>query len=119
MSEYFPPYVVSTNNNIKVVLDLSGYAKEDDLAYFRDKDYIEQIYLVFEPKYEYFKTFDTENFTYVSSWESTGTSNEKIISTKTISYDSSPSLSDSDGGKIVLIFYDDYLKQQDLALYGY
>ena len=55
MSEYFPPYVVSTNNNIKVVLDLSGYAKEDDLAYFRDKDYIDQIYLVFEPKYEFSK----------------------------------------------------------------
>ena len=35
-SQYFPPYVVS-RNNIKVVLNLSGYAREDHLDYFKGK----------------------------------------------------------------------------------
>ena len=43
-SQYFPPYVVSkNNNNTKVMLDLSGYAKKDDLKNFKGKDYIEKI----------------------------------------------------------------------------
>ena len=81
-SQYFPPYEVSKINNIKVVLDLSGYAREDDLNYFKGKDYIQQNYLVFEPEYKYFKTFADSNFTFVSSWESKVLSNESIISTK-------------------------------------
>ena len=56
--------------NIKVVLDLRGYAREDELNYFKGKDYIEQNYLVFEPKYKYYKTFADSHFTFVSSWES-------------------------------------------------
>ena len=46
-SQYFLPYVVSKNDNIKVVLDLSGYAREDDLDYFKGKNLIEKNYLVF------------------------------------------------------------------------
>ena len=44
-SQYFPPYVLSKkkNNDIKIVLNLSGYAREDDLDYFKGKNLIEKI----------------------------------------------------------------------------
>ena len=42
--------------------------------------------------YKYFKTFIENNFTFISSWESKGLSNEKIGSTKTSNYDQSPRL---------------------------
>ena len=42
MSHYSPPYVVAKNNNIKVVLNLSGYAKEGDLEYLKTKNSIEK-----------------------------------------------------------------------------
>ena len=40
-SGYFPPYVIGKSNNVKVVLDLSGYLKKDDktLAKKEDLDY--------------------------------------------------------------------------------
>ena len=41
-SQYFPPYVVS-KNSIKVVLNLSGYAREDDLDYLKGKHLVEKI----------------------------------------------------------------------------
>ena len=61
ISQYFPSYEISKSNNIKVVLDLSGYVREDYLKYFRGKDYIQQNYLVFKPEYKYFKTFADSN----------------------------------------------------------
>ena len=39
-SQYFPPYVVS-KNNIKIVLKLKGYAREDDLNYSKGKNLID------------------------------------------------------------------------------
>ena len=116
-SQYLPPYVVSKNNNIKGFLDLSGYAREDDLAYFRGKDYIQQNYLVFKPKYKYFKTFADSHFTFVSSWESKGLSNEKIISPKTTDTDSSPKVIYNNGG-VHLRLISDYLKQ-DKVVYNH
>ena len=47
-SQYFPSYEVSKSNNYKVALDLSSYARENDLIYFKGKDFIQQNYLVFE-----------------------------------------------------------------------
>ena len=41
-SQYFPPYVVSKNNNIKVALNLSSYAREDDLEYLEIKNSVEK-----------------------------------------------------------------------------
>ena len=40
-SQYFPPYVVS-KNNIKVVLNLSRYAREGDLDYFEGESLIKK-----------------------------------------------------------------------------
>ena len=45
MSQYFPPNVVS-KNDIKVVLNLSGHARENDLDYFKGKNLIGQNYLM-------------------------------------------------------------------------
>ena len=42
--------------------------------------------------YKYFKTFIENNFTFISSWESKGLSNETIGSTETSNYDQSPGL---------------------------
>ena len=42
MSQYFPSYEVSKSNNIKVVLDFSGYAKEGDVEYLKTKNSIEK-----------------------------------------------------------------------------
>ena len=74
------------------MLDLSDYARKDDLNYFKGKEYIQQNYLLFELEYNYFKTFVDNNFTFVSSWESKGLSNEEIISTKITDTDLSPKL---------------------------
>ena len=75
-SQYFPLYVVSKNNNIKVVLNLSGYAKEDDLDYFRGKHLIEKNYLVFVPMNKYLsKISNTES---ILSWKSMGVSDDVL-----------------------------------------
>ena len=55
-----------------------------DAAYFRGKSYFDgddgtQPYLVFQPMYKYFKTSVKGSTTYISSWESKGLSNEKIV----------------------------------------
>ena len=90
-SQYFPPYVVSKNNNIKAVLDLRGYAKEDDLKHFRGKDYIQNNYLTFKPKHKYFKSSaNGAGTTVVLSWKSKGFSNEKIVSSADPQNDTSP-----------------------------
>ena len=74
MSQYSPPYVVAKNNNIKVVLNLSGYAKEGDLEYLKTKNSIEKKNLVFVVKNKYFnKTTGTKN---ILSWKSMGMSDE-------------------------------------------
>ena len=76
MSQYFPPYVVAKNSNIKVALDLSGYAKEDDLNYFQGKSRIKKNYLVFVPMNKYLiKISNTGN---ISSWKSMGISDDAI-----------------------------------------
>ena len=67
-SQYFPPYIVGRNNNVKAMLDLSGYlrkydktlVKKEDLDYFYGKIYFDgddgaQNYLVFQVKKEYLK----------------------------------------------------------------
>ena len=41
-SQYFPPYIVDKSNNVKVVLDLSGYARENDIDYFKGKNLSEK-----------------------------------------------------------------------------
>ena len=112
-SQYFPPYV-SKKNNIKVVLDLSGYAREDNLNNFRRKDYIEQNYLVFEPKYKYFKTSVDAAGTNVLFWGSKGLSNETITSTVEPEYDTSPKLEHS-GENLYLKFSGDRLKQNKVV----
>ena len=67
-SQYFPSYIVGRNNNVKAMLDLSGYLRKDDkilvkkedLDYFYGKIYFDgddgaQNYLVFQVKKEYLK----------------------------------------------------------------
>ena len=70
-SQYFPPYVIGRSNNVKVILDLSGYLRKDDLDYFRGKDYFQeeglQGYLIFYPSYKYFKVENSKAF-----WKSKG-----------------------------------------------
>ena len=60
--------------------------------------------------YKYFKTFVENNFTFISSWESKGLSNENIVSTKASNYDQSPRLVYNNTG-IKLNFSGDLLKQ--------
>ena len=75
-SQYFPSYVVSKKNNIKVVLNLSGYAKEDDLDSFKGKNFIERSYLVFVPMNKYLnKISNTES---ILSWKSMGVSDDVL-----------------------------------------
>ena len=45
-SQYFPPYIVGKSNNVKVLLDLSGYARKIDVDYLKGKDLTEKDYLV-------------------------------------------------------------------------
>ena len=59
--------------------------------------------------YRYFKTFVESGFTFISSWESKGLSNEKISSTKTSNYDQSPRLV-HENARIKLTFSGDLLK---------
>ena len=59
--------------------------------------------------YKYFKTFIENNFTFISSWESKGLSNEKIGSTIASNYDQSPRLM-YDNARIKLNFSGDLLK---------
>ena len=75
-SQYFPPYVVSKNKNIKVVLDLSGYAREDDLDYFKGKNLIEKNYLVFVPMNKYLNKIN--NTKSILSWKSMGESDDVL-----------------------------------------
>ena len=100
------------------MLDLSDYARKDDLNYFKGKDYIQQNYLLFELEYNYFKTFVDNNFTFVSSWESKGLSNEEIISTKITDTDLSPKLFYDNEGIHLGFGGGDYLKQ-DKAVYNH
>ena len=37
-SQYFPPYIVGRSNNVKVVLDLSGYLRKDDKTLVKKED---------------------------------------------------------------------------------
>ena len=68
MSQYFSPYVVS-KNNIKVVLNLSGYAREDDLDYFKGKNLIGKNYLVFVPMNKYLNTETLKVLYHGNLWE--------------------------------------------------
>ena len=89
-----------------------------DSSYFRGKNYFHgngtQKYLVFQPMYKYFKTFIENNFTFISSWESNGLSNEKIHSTKTPNYDQSSRIV-YDNARIQLNFSGDLLKQDKIT----
>ena len=62
-SEYSPPYITGRSNNVKKLLNLSGYLRKDDktlvkkedLDYFHGKNYFDgddgtQNYLVFQVK---------------------------------------------------------------------
>ena len=74
-SQYFPAYVVS-RNNIKVVLNLSGYAREDHLDYFKGKNLIEKNYLVLVPMNKYLnKISNTES---ILSWKYMGVSDDVL-----------------------------------------
>ena len=64
--------------------------------------------------HNYFKTFIENNFTFTSSWESRGLSNEKTGSTKTSNYDQSPRLV-YDNGRIKLNFSGEPLKQEKIT----
>ena len=85
---------------------------------FRGKKYFDgdgtQNYLVFQPMYECFKTFIESNFTFISSWESKRSSNEKVGSTKTSSYDQSLRQV-YDNAKKKLNFNGDLLKQDKIT----
>ena len=61
-----------SKNNIKIVLNLSGYAKEGDLEYLKSNNSIEKKYLVVKNRY-FNKTSGTEN---ILSWKSMGMSDE-------------------------------------------
>ena len=61
-SQYFSPYVIGESSNVIVVLDLSGYAREDNMDYFKGKDPSEKYYLMFVPMNKYLnKRSNTEN----------------------------------------------------------
>ena len=80
-SQYFPPYIVGNSRNVKVVLNLSGYAIKIDMDYLKRKDLAERNYLVYLPMNRYLtKITNTEN---ISSWESMGIASDLIKSLKT------------------------------------
>ena len=98
-SQYFPPYVLSKSNNIKVVLDLSGYVKETDndlvkkeeFSYFWGNNYFDsndgtQNYLVFQVAKTYFKRVSSGDVPVISYdiWTSTGLSDKGFVTTKDI-----------------------------------
>ena len=89
-----------------------------DATYFKGKHYFDgddtQNYLVFEPMHKYIKAFVENNSTFISSWESKGLSNEKIVSTKTSNYDQSPSLV-YNNARIKLKLGRDLLKQNKIT----
>ena len=93
-------------------------ATKFDSSYFRRKNYFDgdgtQNDLVFQPMYKYFKTFIENNFTFISSWESKGLSNEAIVSTETSNYDQYPRLV-YDNARIKLTFSGDLLKQDKIS----
>ena len=61
---------VTMSKNIKVVLDLSGYAREDDLDYSKGKNLSEKNYLVYVPMNKYLNKIS--NIKNISSWKSMG-----------------------------------------------
>ena len=69
----------------------SGY-----LGYFIGKIHFEedgvQTYLVFQPLNKYFKVFTNANTKYISSWQSTGLSNETIKPPITSDYKLNPKI---------------------------
>ena len=77
-SQYFLSYVVSKSNNIKVVLDLSGYVKKTDsdlvrkrdLSCFGGKNKYEEHVLVFEVKGEYFNDNEYKVVVMILEYES-------------------------------------------------
>ena len=80
-SEYFSPYIVDKNRNVKVVLDLSDYARQSGMDYLKGKDLTEKHYLAYIPMNRYFtKITNTEN---ISSWESMELASDLIKSLKT------------------------------------
>ena len=85
-SQYFPPNIVGISNNVKVLLDLSGYLRKDGIHYFERKDYFQeeglQGYFIFYPSYKYFKVENSKAF-----WKSKGISNEEITSITATSTD--------------------------------
>ena len=64
--------------------------------------------------YRFFKTVTEYNFTFISSWESKGFSNETIGLTKTSNYDHSPRLV-YDNARIKLKFSGDLIKQNKVT----
>ena len=61
-SQYFPPCIVGKSNNVKVVLDLSGYARKFYMDYLEGKDLTEKHYLIYVPMNRYLtKITNTEN----------------------------------------------------------
>ena len=87
-------------------------------SYFRDKNYFDgdgtQNYLLFQPIQKYFKTFVEGSFTYISSWESKGSSNEKISSTTTSNYNEGAEPV-YENARIKLSFNTDLLKQDKVT----
>ena len=69
-SQYFSPYIVGKSNNVKVVLDLGGYARQSDMDYLKGKDLTEKHYLAYIPMNRYLtKITNTENISSGSLWE--------------------------------------------------
>ena len=64
--------------------------------------------------YRYFKTFIKNNFTFISSWESKGLSNEKISFTTTSNYSQASRLV-YDNARIMMEFSGDLLKQDKVT----
>ena len=80
-SEYFPPYIVGKSRIVKVVLDLSGYARQSGMDYLKGKDLTEKYYLSYIPMNRCLtKITNTEN---ISSWESMGIASDLIKPLKT------------------------------------
>ena len=73
-------FALKTNlADLKTKVDKIDFGKINNIDDHQVKNYIEQNYLFFEPRYKYFKTSVDADGTNVLSWESKGLSDENII----------------------------------------
>ena len=107
-------FALKTNlTDLKTKVNKINLDKINSIDALQGKTLVKKNHFVFEPKYKYFKNFLKNSTECVSSWESKGLFNEKVVSTKIENTDFSPQVyyySDEIGIK----FNNDFLKKESI-----